>query len=256
MIYLLDSRNYSQEQNEDAFALHTKHYQHIEVDRFVERFAGQHGIVCEIGPHSNFRHITTFPGFHRAIIDPYNNAPGAGISVIPETLPYPVTLYRCLLGADSDMIPSSSFDVTFSVSVIEHIGQAEAGYDCNPTDNPPEGQEAPRNAFCRELFRVMKPGGITFHTVDHAARNLSFRKNFLDAGFVPLEPERPVPTIQECLKSPTAIRQRRLWAKPQHHILMPDDEQPLHSVLMMAFVKPKPPRLKRYLRAIRRRLAA
>lgn len=253
MIYLLDTRDYSDEQNADAFALHTKHYQHIEVDRFVERFAGKHGVVCEIGPHSNFRHITTFPGFHRAIIDPYNNAPGAGISVIPETLPYPVTLYRCLLGADSAMIPSSSFDVTFSVSVIEHIGQAEAGYDCNPTDKPPAGQEAPRDEFCREMFRVMRPGGITFHTVDHAARNLSFRKNFLKAGFVPLEPDRAVPTIEDCLNSPTAIRQRRMWAKPNHHVEMDPKEQPLHSVLMMAFLKPDPA-VKKILRRIRRRI--
>lgn len=237
-------QDYSQEQNEDAFALHTKHYQHIEVDRFIERFSGQSGVVCEIGPHSNFRHITTFPGFHRCILDPYNSAPGAGISFIPDTLPYPITLYRCLLGVDSDTIPEATFDVTFSVSVLEHIGQAEAQYNCNPTDDPPEGQEAPRNAFCRELFRVMKPGGITFHTIDHAARNLSFVKNFLDAGFIPMEPERRLPSIDECLNSKTAVRQRRGWAKPQHHIHMSIEEQPLHGVLMMAFTKPFPPKPK------------
>jgi hypothetical protein len=140
-----------------------------------------------------------------------------------------------MVGPDSSIIPDTFFDITLSISVIEHIGQAEAGYDCKPTSQPPAAQEALRDEFCAELYRMARPGGVTLHTVDHAARNLSFVANFLRAGFEPLEAGVP-PDVEQCLSDPDAVRQRVGWRKP--HLPMPVQEQALHACLLMGFRRP------------------
>ncbi len=114
-------------------------------------------------------------------------------------LPYPFVLFRCALGETSAVIPDALFDYTYSISVLEHIGQAEANYDCQPTSEPPPAQEAKRQAFCHELFRITKPGGITVNTIDHAARNLSYHHNFTAAGFESLCPPEQFCTVQQAL---------------------------------------------------------
>jgi hypothetical protein len=236
MIYLLKKSAYSDEQNADPQAVFTKWYQHIEVTRFAAPYLDSAGVVCEIGACIDCRQLSAFHLAHKVIIDPYNGAAGSGATYIPDDMPYPLVLYRCLLGVDSEIIPNDLLDISFSVSVLEHIGQEASGYECQPTNTPPEGQEGPRDALCRELFRVTKPGGITFHTIDHAARNLSWRRNFLAAGFKLLKGD-PEPTVNDCLDDPDAVRQRRTWWN--HEEAMPAEEQSLHSVLMMAFRKPK-----------------
>jgi hypothetical protein len=234
MIYLLDKQSFSEDENSNQASIHTKWYQHLEVDRFSRQFHQSAGFVCEIGPRENFQRLNSFETSRKCIIDPYNGAPGCGLSQFPDNLPYPVTLFRCLLGVNSSIIPNDLLSLSFSISVLEHVGQEEVGCDCNPVQIPPSAQEAPRNALCTELFRITKPGGITFHTIDHAARNLTYVQNFINAGFKLFDTKKPIPTLDDCLNLPTAVRQQVEWhsASPMH-----DCAKPLHAVLMMAFLK-------------------
>jgi hypothetical protein len=192
-----------------------------------------HHVVADIGAHSHFDVLLNLVARSKLIIDPYNGSGGAGLSAIPE-LPYPIGLFRCALGETSAIIPDNTFDLTFSISVLEHIGQAESNYDCEPTTMLPAVQEAKRTAFCAELFRITKPGGMTLHTIDHAARNLSYAHNFSQAGFVDSLPGCSV-AVDDALHDTDAVRQRVGWLGER---VMPPDEQKLHSVLYAAYLKP------------------
>jgi hypothetical protein len=234
MIFLLRYGDYEPVAHDSPWATHTKHYQHIEMTRIAGRFGRPGGNVGEVGCKTNFNNLLQFRGSRHFVIDPYNGAPGAGPTEIPK-LPYPIALFRCLVGPDSQIIPDQFFDLTLSISVIEHVGQQEAGFDCEPTSEPPLAQERLRDLFCQELFRTTRPGGLTFHTVDHAARNLSFLANFRKAGFELIE-NQPAPTVDTCLNDPDAVRQRVDWRR--HDKPMPADQQRLHACLMMGFRRP------------------
>jgi len=192
-----------------------------------------HYVVPDIGAHANFEILSNLNVKSRCIIDPYNGSGGAGLSKIPE-LPYPISLYRCAIGVDSSIIPDHTFDLTFSISVLEHIGQAESNYDCQPANPPPSAQEAKRDLFCRELFRITKKGGLTLHTIDHAARNISFFDNFTKASFQVL-PSCNQPSTNQALDDKDAVRQKCGWLGER---MMGDQEQRLHSVLFLACIKP------------------
>lgn len=73
------------------------------------------------------------------------------------------------------------------------------------------------------------------HTIDHAARNLTFVQNFIDSGFMPLSNSQPI-TMDEILVGQDVVRQKRNWVL--HDTPMPEEEQKLHGVLFMAFLKP------------------
>lgn len=235
MIYLLRHSDFRDCDISEHASVYTKTFQHIDIARKLQPYLDKHDFVGEIGPHANFSQLMKFVNARKCVIDPYNGAAGAGMSQIPGSMPYGIALYRCLVGVDSHIIPSILFGLTFSISVLEHIGQQEVGYDCNPTESPPPAQEVPRDAFCREMFRITAPGGVTIHTIDHAARNLTFVNNFLSAGFKPLAETR-LPTLNECLEDPDVVRQQRDWVR--HDLPMPLSERRLHGVLMMAFRRP------------------
>jgi hypothetical protein len=235
VFYLLSKALFNGDDWSSPMAVNTKWFQHIEMRRLCATYLRERSNVAEIGPRRYFTILEACAPAKKYVIDPYNAGPGGGELGIPEELPYPIGLFRCSVGDDSAIIPSRIFDATFSMSVIEHIGQAEAGYDCNPTPRPPKAQEERRTAFCRELFRITRPGGITIHTVDHAARNLSFIDNFLRAGFRPLA-GGPRPSVEECRMRPDLVRQKRTWDNLDEE--MPLDQQHLHSVLVMGFVRP------------------
>ena len=238
MIYLLDKRSFSENENRNSASVQTKYYQHLEAERFLRQFHQLTGFVGEIGPCRAFDRLNSFETSQKCIVDPYNEAVGAGLSAVPDNIPYPVTLFRCFLGVDSRIIPGDLLDLSFSISVLEHVGQAECGYDCAPCKGTslPSVQEEPRDAFCKELFRITKPGGITYHLVNHAARNLTYLSNFINAGFCPFDTEYSIPTLEDCLNSPTAVRQQVDWYNSLEP--MPEDLKPLHGVLVMAFKKP------------------
>jgi hypothetical protein len=216
--------------------MHTKPAQWILMKRHLRKVLKRDDSCAEIGPHNNFAIIESLTCRHKALIDPYNGSGGAGLSEIPP-LPYPCVLFRSALGETSDIISDRLFDCTYSISVLEHIGQAEAGYDCNPTNEPPQAQEDKRQAFCNELFRITKPGGITLHTIDHAARNLSYHLNFCSAGFESLCPPEKFCTVEQALGDVDAVRQRVGWRGERK---MLPDEQALHAVLWAAYRRPLP----------------
>lgn len=212
---------------------HTKTAQWILMKNYLSAIDPS-SFCAEIGCHNNFRIFQQLPCARTALIEPYNGSGGCGLNEIPP-LPYPCILFRCAIGETSAVIPDAMFDWTYSISVLEHIGQAEANYDCRPTDAPPLAQERKRNAFCAELFRVTKPGGITVHTIDHAARNLSFHANFVSAGFESLCPIEQFCSVEQALNDVDAVRQRVGWLGEG---TMPVEEQPLHSVIWAAYRRP------------------
>ena len=214
--------------------LHTKGAQLIAMTLHLQEVLQPQDFCAEIGPHANFKVLEQLPCRHPAVIEPYNGSEGAGLAEVPP-LPYPFVLFRCALGETSAVIPDSLFDYTYSISVLEHIGQAEANYDCQPTSEPPLAQESKRQAFCHELFRITKPGGITVHTIDHAARNLSYHHNFTAAGFESLCPPEQFCTVEQALSEPDAVRQRLGWLGER---TMPPEEQALHAVLWAAYRRP------------------
>ena len=211
-MYLLKHKHFS-EYTLNAFLKepHTKTFQRLHLLKLIKEYVKPTDVVADIGAHSYFDILLASGARTQFIIDPYNGAEGCGLSSIPK-LPYPCALFRCQIGIDSKIIPDNLFHVTFSCSVLEHIGQAESGYDCSPTCNPPYVQEVIRRRFCREMFRIIKPGGLTIHTVDHAARNHSFRRNFESAGFSVVSfSDETIYTVEEALLAPDAVRQRVCW---------------------------------------------
>ncbi|MEM1782688.1 MAG: hypothetical protein QXS69_02725 [Candidatus Aenigmatarchaeota archaeon] len=226
MIKLLKYSDFTFKENSNLNNVFKKYYQYLFMKKFIQSLSVIDGYVAEIRPHSKFTTLNLFHKNIKCIIDPYNSAPGGGLANIPSNLPYPTILFRCAIGIDSHIIPDEFFDFTFSISFLEHIGQKECNYNCYPELPPPEVQEKPRNIFCQELYRIMKKGGITFHTIDHAARNLTYFYNFIEAGFKPLDETCQVPTLEEYLNDPDVIRQKQDWI--QHDKPMPDQEIKLH----------------------------
>lgn len=228
---------YAEEDHRSSWAAHTKHYQHIEFQRVAARFAGQMTArnVGEIGAKSYFDALLAYARSRRFVIDPYRDAPGGGLSSIPA-LPFPIGLFRCYVGFGDTVIPDEFFSLTFSISVVEHIGQQETGFDRHPVVVPPLEQEQPRDAFCRDLFRLTAPGGLTIHTVDHASRNRSYVENFLKAGFELIDAD-VIPSLSECMEDRTNVVQLTKWGKEINKPSGPEDWA-LDSVLMMGFKRP------------------
>lgn len=110
-------------------------------------------------------------------VDEYKGADG-GPSTLPE-IPG-VQFVRAKLGVDSSSLPSSSFDVVFSISVLEHVGNASV------------------TAFFEDCWRVLKPGGLMIHLVDAYVETVVFPDNPLVARIKlyrqPLESSHFLPT--------------------------------------------------------------
>ncbi len=165
--------------------------------------------VLEVGANKNTIILDALAGTERWIADPYD-ARGVGVLSEPPDLGPDYTISRCVIGLSSNALPSEHFDLIFSSSVLEHIGQREANFDLQYTPDPPEAQETLRRAFCEECFRLLRPGGVTVHTIDHGVRNISFDANFREAGFEALDPAQTV-THQQMLDDPEALRQTVAW---------------------------------------------
>ena len=78
-------------------------------------------------------------------VDEYKGADG-GPASLPE-IPG-VHFVRAKLGVDSKGLPDCFFDAVFSVSVLEHVGNASLP------------------AFFAECWRILKPGGLMVHLID------------------------------------------------------------------------------------------
>jgi SAM-dependent methyltransferase len=212
----------------------TKVYQrHFMQDRLPE-YASADARVLEVGADINTEALAPLDVAEKWIADPYIAIAGSRQRGVPDLGP-DYRISRCLVGVDSHPLPSDHFDLVFSISVLEHIGQEASGFALRYTDEPPEAQELPRRAFCEECFRLLKPGGITVHSIDHGVRNLTYHRNFIDAGFVPLIDE-PVPSPDAMRDDPQAFRQDTLWGKPSEP--MPPKRWPLNTVLLVGYRKP------------------
>ncbi|MFI4896374.1 MAG: class I SAM-dependent methyltransferase [Phycisphaerales bacterium JB059] len=214
--------------------VNTKTWQERFLIENLKRHVTADARVLEVGANDNTLILDAIGKGEHWIADPYD-AGGAGVLAEPPELDPRIIISRCNIGASSNALPSDYFDVIFSSSVLEHIGQRETNFDTRYTPNPPEEQERPRRAFCRECMRLLKPGGVTIHTIDHGVRNISFDANFREVGFEPLNPEDTL-THREMLDDPEALRQTMSWH---------DKTQPLHpgvarlnTVLAVGYRKP------------------
>ena len=234
MIYLLKTTEFSPEQRADPWATQTKFFQHIEIGRLISRFDKPGLTVGCIGSQQSFNPLMSFSqAVRRCVIDSDTGATGNGQSETPQP-PYPVTRFRDLAGGS--VIPDSYFDALISVGHIQSIGQAQTKYDCNPPDTPDPVQDGMRDAFCAQIAWVLKPGAVTIHIIDHAARNLSYVNNFVRAGLEPFDPEMPMPTVEDGLENTDAVRQQTIWQDMS--VPMPVEERRLHGVLVGVWIKP------------------
>ncbi|MCJ2134961.1 hypothetical protein MKK69_12960 [Methylobacterium sp. J-026] len=234
MLELLRSDIFFKDELDHPASGYAKWFQRIHTMRLCASYHDRKNF-CEVGANDYLEILKQFPG-DKYIIDPYDGLEGMGAAILPPDIPDRCEVFRCALGVDSGDIPGDLFDYVITVSVIKHIGQSETNFDCEPLDYRPKEQEEPRDAFCNELFRVMRPGGVTIHSIDHAPHNRSYLKNFTDAGFELLRNDE-LPSVDECLHDLSAVRQRHDWLDPA--IPMPVEEMRLHSVLTMGFVKPQ-----------------
>ena len=112
-------------------------------------------------------------------VDEYKGADG-GPSTLPD-IPG-VQFVHAKLGADSSSLPNGSFDVVFSVSVLEHVGNANV------------------TAFFEDCWRILKPGGLMIHLVDAYLETVMLPDNPLVARMKlyrqPLESSHFLPTGQ------------------------------------------------------------
>lgn len=234
-------RHHFPSMSDDAFLAEprTKPFQRAWLKDFILRTVRPDQIVGDIGAQAAFGLMLAANAAEKWVIDPYNNAPGGGLGEVPD-LPPGIGLYRCMVGGDSKgTVPPDKFDLTVSCSVLEHIGQHESDFDCRPVHFPPAAQESARDAFCREVFRFTKPGGVTVHTIDTAARNLSYDRNFRAAGFQPFHiATEAAATVPGALHDPDVVRQRCRWTRTDKK--MPEKEQRWHGVLVAAYRKPAP----------------
>ncbi len=213
----------------------TKRYQEMFLAEVLPGYCGRNARVLEVGAGTNVAILEGLRAREKWIADPYIGVGGSWQSGVPDLGPgYYIS--RCIIGESSNALPSDFFDVIFSSSVLEHIGQRAAGFDSNYDPEPPEGQEAPRRAFCAECLRILKPGGVTIHTIDHGARNVTYDANFRDAGFEPLVPGERV-DAHAMMADEDALRQVVQWEDMS--LPLPDDQLRLHSVLFMGYVKPE-----------------
>jgi hypothetical protein len=208
----------------------TKVYQDLWTKDILRRVTKPGMRVLEIGANVAFDNLRSCKGCELWVADPYEGL-GAG-STTPPSVP-DIIISRCAIGATSNALPSNFFDVIFSSSVLEHVGQAECQYDCHPVDLPPEVQEIPRRALCQEMTRILKTSGLSIHSIDHAVRNVTYMKNFLDAG-LKLWQESAIPTIDQMIHDPDALTQTRDWHDPSKPLF----EAWLHPVICSVFYKP------------------
>lgn len=89
-----------------------------------------------------------FPSARGAIIDTFDTSIGDGTTKRPDIIN--TDIYECLLGSvdSKKMIPDSTFDAVFSISVAEHVPLNQL------------------ESFFHDAIRITKPGGLIIHNID------------------------------------------------------------------------------------------
>src|SRR5689334_4085649 len=106
----------------------TKLYQWHFLREHLPRWATPGARVLEIGAGAAFGHLLALNVAERWDADPYDGLAGEGPQQIPPH-PQEIIISRCAIGVNSQALPSDFFDLVFSCSVLEHVGQREVGYD-------------------------------------------------------------------------------------------------------------------------------
>jgi len=133
--------------------------------------------IAEIGAgHS--RLLATLVGRNRCYaIDEYKGAGGG-----PKSRPVleKVEFINCIVGNSGDLIKDESFDIIFSVSVVEHVPSNQLPY------------------FFKDCWRILKSGGLMIHLIDTYtegadgdngtlwSRCKAYRQPFDDGFFAPV----------------------------------------------------------------------
>lgn len=125
------------------FAWHLKSIQDAMAYKYLYQFNGK--IVAEVGG-GNSRVLPALARQNSC----YNIDPLEGLGGGPETnlLPTEIVNVKALLGKSCQMIKDATFDVLFSISVVEHV----------PTDD--------LESFFADNRRIMKGGGCSLHLID------------------------------------------------------------------------------------------
>jgi SAM-dependent methyltransferase len=212
----------------------TKYWQERFLVETLPQYVTPAAHILEIGANKNLKILRTLDVAQRWIADPYD-ARGLHVCAQPPDFGADIIISRCEIGISSNALPSSYFDLIYSSSVLEHIGQRETNFDTRYTPTPPEVQEIPRRAFCQECFRLLKPAGVTLHTIDHGVRNISFDQNFRWAGFEALDPSITF-ARRTMLDDPDALRQLVSWHN--HRTPLPDGVAKLNTVIAIGYRKP------------------
>lgn len=130
---------------------HLKYIQDIFANYYVQQLLKQRRpqslIVGEIGAnHSRVLPCLSELSTRLYAIDVYDRSIGGGYTHKPESKEYEII--ECLIGESSELIQDQSFDILFSVSVVENVPMAL-------WDN-----------FWTDQLRILKGGGSAIHLVD------------------------------------------------------------------------------------------
>ncbi len=123
---------------------HLKYAQDVMVYSLIGKASGR--VIGEIGAdHSRVLPDLAYLGNEAYAIDIYDRSIGGGKTFSPTNAPY--KFFNCLVGESSKgVIPDNYFDITFSVSVVEHV-----------SDLP---------QFFEDNIRITKSGGLILHMID------------------------------------------------------------------------------------------
>jgi hypothetical protein len=123
---------------------HLKYAQDVAAMRYIGK--GSKRVIGEIGAdHSRVLPDLSLMGDEAYGIDVYDRSIGGGRTTPPNNSGYKI--FNCLVGEDTrDIIPDDFFEITFSISVLEHV------------------QNIPR--FLEDNHRITKTGGLIIHMID------------------------------------------------------------------------------------------
>lgn len=140
----------------------TKVYQGFFLERYLPLFVNPSSRVLEIGADQNFRQLLALNVSERWVADPYDGQAGAGSTEPPQGPG--INIAQCTIGVNSDAIPSNYFDLIFSSSVLEHVGQQAVNYDCRYVEDPPQNKKFQGQSYVMKFIVLPNPEVLIYIT--------------------------------------------------------------------------------------------